>query len=41
MNICNKHKKMRFLLLNGHGISFKVEKAKLLISDGRYSVEKN
>lgn len=30
---------MRFLLLNGHGISFKVEKAKLLISDGRYSVE--
>lgn len=36
--MCNKHKKMRFLLLNGHGISFKVEKAKLLIKDGRYSI---
>lgn len=30
---------MRFLLLNGHGISFKVEKAKIVINDGRYSIE--
>ncbi len=30
---------MRFLLLNGHGIRFKVEKARIIIVDGRYSVD--
>jgi len=28
---------MKFLLLNGHGIQFRVEKAKIIIIDGRYS----
>lgn len=28
---------MRFLILNGHGIKFRVEKAKIIITDGRYS----
>ncbi len=28
---------MQFLLLNGHGIQFRVEKAKIIIIDGRYS----
>lgn len=32
---------MKFLLLNGHGIRFKVEKAKIVITDGRSSTEDN
>jgi len=30
---------MRFLLLNGHGIQFRVEKAKIIIINGRYSIK--
>ncbi len=31
---------MQFLLLNGHGIQFRVEKSKIIIKDGRYSTDK-